>query len=112
VKYILSMIGEYVDFADLPPDKAQALERAITTYNEELEGAGVLVSGEGLGQPSAARTIRFSGDQATVGDGPYLDGSEQVSGFWIIEAPSIDEAIVWAKKVPLADGAVEIRELV
>jgi uncharacterized protein YciI len=40
------------------------------------------------------------------------DAAEQFGGFWIIEAPSIDDATEWAKKAPVTGGAIEVRQLV
>jgi hypothetical protein len=45
-----------------------------------------------------------------VAEGPF-NVNEGVSGFWIIQAASKDEAIDWAKRVPFEDGVIEIRQV-
>lgn len=46
----------------------------------------------------------------TVEDGPYADTREQLGGFFLIEADTLDEAMDWAARCPAAaSGAVEIR---
>jgi len=36
----------------------------------------------------------------------------QLGGLWIIEAESIDDAVRWAKQVPMTNGSIEVRGLV
>jgi hypothetical protein len=47
-----------------------------------------------------------------VTDGPFAETKEALGGYYLIDAPSLDEAIEWAKKCPgAAYGAVEVRPL-
>ena len=80
-------------------------------YNEELVKAGVMQAGEGLQPSSKAVRVKFSGDNPTVTEGPF-DVKEVVCGFWIFKVNSRDEALQWAKRAPLGDGAeIEIRQI-
>jgi len=80
-------------------------------YNEELVKAGVMQAGEGLQPSSKAVRVKFSGDNPTVTEGPF-DVKEVVCGFWIFKVNSRDEALEWAKRAPLGDGAeIEIRQI-
>ena len=84
----------------------------MTTYNEELVKAGVMISGEGLAPTAKAKRIRFSGSKRTVIDGPFAEAKEIVAGFWIWEVKSIDEAVAWLKRAPFdGDVQVEIRPI-
>jgi hypothetical protein len=43
-------------------------------------------------------------------DGPYAETKEALTGFYLIEAEDLDEAIAIAAQIPAAwDGAVEVR---
>ncbi len=44
-----------------------------------------------------------------VTDGPFAETKEQVGGFYLIECENLDEALEWAKKVPVSGGGVEVR---
>jgi hypothetical protein len=96
----------------MTPEQAQAFDERVTAFNDELRKSGAWVSGEGLGEPSAAKTVRFADGKPSVKDGPASDKREQFGGFWIIEAPSLEDAVAWGKKAPLNSGAIEVRELV
>ena len=95
----------------------QKLLTEMGKFNEEMAAAGVMLGAEGL-QPSAkgARvrlTANGKRDRAfTVVDGPFAEAKELVAGFWLIQAPSLREAVEWAQRVPcVEDGEVELRRL-
>jgi hypothetical protein len=81
-------------------------------YDEEMRKAGVLLSEEGLHPTSKGARIRVSGGKRIVTDGPFIETKEVIAGFWIIQVKSKEEAIEWASRAPLPEGAViEIRQI-
>jgi hypothetical protein len=87
---------------------------AMTSYNEELVKAGVMLAGEGLHPSSRGARVRFSGSQRSVVDGPFAETKELIAGFWIIQVKSRDEAIEWVKRCPNpmdGDSEIEIRQI-
>ena len=87
---------------------------AMMKYNEELMKAGVLLDGGGLHPTSKAARVRFSGAHRTVIDGPFSETKELISGYWLLQLKSMDEAIAWIKRCPnpmLVDSEIEIRPL-
>ena len=45
-------------------------------------------------------------------DGPSIDAKEVLGGYWIVEAPSKEEMVKWARRVPAEDGdTIEIRRI-
>ncbi len=73
----------------------------------------------GLYPSSRGARIRFStGGKKTVIDGPFTETKELVGGYWIIEVKSLEEAIVGAKRAPVAPNGpdqetdVEVREFI
>ena len=85
----------------------------MTTYNEELAKAGVMLAGEGLHPSSKGARVRFDANGKTsVIDGPFAETKELVAGFWLWKCASLDEAIEWLKKAPFGGGGeVEIRQV-
>jgi hypothetical protein len=83
-------------------------------YNDELVKAGVMLAGEGLHPSSKGARIKFSGQQRTVIDGPFLESKELIAGFWIWQLNSMEEAIEWAKRCPnpmMGESEIEIRQV-
>ena len=91
---------------------SQKLLADMTTYNEELAKAGVMLAGEGLHPSSKGVRVRFAPDgKTTVVDGPFAETKELIAGFWLWKCNSREEAIEWLKKAPFKSGEVEIRQV-
>lgn len=74
------------------------------------DNGSAIVGGEGLESPDQATTMKRSGEKIEFHDGPFAEAREQLGGFYLVEAASLDEAMAIAKNIPLiGDGAVEIR---
>jgi hypothetical protein len=85
---------------------------AMMRYNEDLKRAGVLVTLDGLHPPSMGARVSFSGGKPNVTDGPFAEAKEVLGGYWMIDVPSKDEAISWAKRCPASDNEViEVRQV-
>ena len=67
-------------------------------------------AGHGLESASTATTLRrgSSGD-LKVTDGPFAETKESLGGFYVIDAPDLDAAIVIAQDIPMPFGCVEVR---
>jgi len=87
-------------------------ERAtMDKYNQELVTSGVLQSAEGLKASSHGARIRFTAGKPTVSEGPFADTRNVIAGYWIVRVPSKQAAVELAKKIPIADGEVELRQI-
>jgi hypothetical protein len=86
---------------------------AMMKYNEELTKAGVLLALDGLQPESHGARVNFSGGKATVvTDGPFTEAKEIVGGYWVIDVKSKEEAVEWASRCPMEDGAaIEVRQI-
>ncbi len=44
-------------------------------------------------------------------DGPFTESKELIAGFWLISTKTRDEALEWARRVPLHEGdEIELRQ--
>jgi hypothetical protein len=68
-----------------------------------------ILAGAGLHPPSTATTVRVRDGQTLLSDGPYVEGAEVASGFYVLRAADRDEAIKLASMIPAS--AVELRQL-
>jgi len=111
MKYLLTFVRDQdMMFEGTEEEMRQAME-AWNEFNREAAEAGVLIANEALELPKTAKTVRVAegGDHA-VTDGPFAETKEQLGGFCLIDVDGLDEAIEWAKKVPLRpDSLVEVR---
>lgn len=78
----------------------------------ELAESGAMVGGNRLKPASTATTIRTTGGVQALHDGPYAETREQLAGYYLIDAPDLDAAIAWGKKIPGGPNyAVEVRPI-
>lgn len=92
------------------PAEAPAYWAAWTAYSQALTASGVGVGGAGLQTPDLATTVRVRGGQRQVQDGPFADTKELLGGYFTLEVPDLDAALVWAARCPAAaNGSVELR---
>ena len=91
--------------------EADAVERMMK-YNESLQQAGVLLTLDGLHPPSMGARVTFDKGQARVIQAPFPGVSEVLGGYWMLELPSLEAAIDWAKRCPAGDNeTVEVRQV-
>ena len=112
MRFMMLMIpGGYADAKPgTMPDPGDVAE--MMKYNEELNRAGILLSIDGLHPPSEGARITFRGGRPKVIDGPFAEAKEVVGGFWMIDVPSREVAIDWARRCPAgADDVIEIRQV-
>jgi hypothetical protein len=109
-----------------PEPGAAPSEELLTemgSYNEELQQAGVLLDLAGLLPSDEGRRVKFAEGNRTVIDGPFPESKQLIAGYWILQVPSMDEAVEWAKRAPFealariypgeygATGEIEIRKV-
>jgi hypothetical protein len=81
-------------------------------YNKALQQAGVLLANDCLFPPSTAARISYADGKPTVTDGPFPEIKELISGYWIVQARSREEAIEWARRAPMSNNElIEVRQI-
>ncbi len=66
----------------------------------------------GLAPVANATTVRVRGGKTLTTDGPFAETHEQLAGAWLFECADLDEAVLWASRIPTAQyGSVEVRPL-
>jgi hypothetical protein len=110
MKYLFALIADESRVADRTPEQMQESMRQWDAFTTDAIDAGVHLGGEGL-QPSATATtvkIEKSGDHI-VTDGPFAETKEQLGGYYLLDCKDLDDALAWAKRIPMPGGTVEIR---
>jgi len=76
------------------------------------EFAKNIKGGNALQATNTAKSVRVRNGQAATTDGPFAETKEQLGGFYLVEAGSIDEAAKMAAKIPGARfGTIEVRPI-
>ena len=110
MKYLLLFHVEENALDDATPDEMREAMERWTAFDAEAANREALIACEPLEPSPAATTLHLRGeDEPLVSDGPFAETKERVGGFCLLDCESRDEAIEWARKVPMGVGAIEIR---
>jgi hypothetical protein len=100
------------DGGEPPAEVLEPIMHDLDAVNREMREAGAWVFAGGLHPPETATVARPSGNEVLLTDGPYLEGREHVGGFTVVEAPDIDAALEWGRKLARAITLpIEVRPL-
>jgi hypothetical protein len=110
---ILLKASPATEAGEMPTEKLLA---DMGRYNQELIQAGVMLAGEGLHPSRNGAKVNWASDGTiSVAEGPFDNSHQQlVSGFWMWQVKSKQEAIAWIKRCPWPAGQqieVEIRQV-
>jgi len=76
------------------------------------EFGNIIKSGAALRPTNSATAVRVREGKRLTTDGPFAETKEQLGGFYLVDAPDLDEAIRLAAKIPAARfGTIEVRPL-
>lgn len=96
--------------AEVAPEQIKSVTEAYNEFTRQAVEAGVMRGGEALQDGKTATTVRVRDGKAVITDGPFAETKEEFGGYYIVEAPNLDEALKWAAKVPGAQwGSIEVR---
>lgn len=110
MKYTFFLYSDESASADTTPEEMEQELAVFGQYIAALQEAGVFVATDWLQPTATATTVTSSGGELVVHDGPFAETQEQLGGYFIIDAPSLDAALEWAKQCPVAHyGKVEVR---
>jgi hypothetical protein len=110
MKYLLSFIVEESEMEESSPDEMSEGMRRWRAFDDEATERGALIACEPLESSSEAKTMHVrDDDERLVTDGPFAESKEQLGGFCLLDCEDLDEALEWARKVPLRSGSIEIR---
>jgi hypothetical protein len=109
-QYLLSI---YQPDGDPPPSvDLEQITRDVAAVNQEMKEAGAWVFSDGLHPPSTATVVRLQDGELLTTDGPYVEGKEHLGGLCILNAPDLDAALEWGRKVARATTLpIEVRPL-
>jgi hypothetical protein len=101
-QYLLSI---YQPDAPPPPDVMARMDQIMARVNELIDEAkttGSWVFNGALHAPSTATVVRLAHGNDVMTDGPYTESKEHIGGFLIVNAPDLDAALGWARRLAAA----------
>ncbi|MFM2392934.1 MAG: hypothetical protein RLZZ546_916 [Bacteroidota bacterium] len=96
-------------YGSMSPEEMEAELAKWGSWIGGIAAQGKFISSDAL-EPSG-KTIK--GSKKVITDGPFIEGKELVSGYLLMHADSIEEAIELSYGCPIYDheGTVEVRKI-
>jgi hypothetical protein len=100
-QYLLSTYEVQGEVSGAPqtPEEMQAFMGRVIALEDEMEATGTFAFGGALHSPDASTVLRAGDGDVVMTDGPFVEAKEHIAGFYIINAPDLDAALGWARKV-------------
>jgi hypothetical protein len=111
---VLMIPGVYQGGKKVDPTFTPAADKVaqMGKFNEELQKAGAMLSGDGLQPLSTGVRVTYAGGKAKVTDGPFIEAKEVLGGYWMLKAKSKEEVVEWMKRCPAEENdVIEIRQV-
>lgn len=98
---------------DLPGTASDVEMKAINSFNDYLRNSGYWITAEGIDSPTKSTVIDNRNEANMLLSESLVKSKENYSGFWLIEAPSIEVAKEFALQGSKScNRKVELRPLI
>lgn len=110
MQYMALIYDSEQNRASMDPAEQQQMFADYMAFGAAAKEAGVFVAGDALNPVDTATTIRIRAGEVMHTDGPFAETKEQLGGYYLLECKDLDEALLWAAKIPGAKyGSIEVR---
>ena len=112
MQYLLLIYDSEKEWAKMSQADYGKMFEEYTEFTSDIKAKGNHLAGHQLQPIATATTVRVRNGKRLTTDGPFAETKEQLGGFYLLEAASIDEAASMAAAIPGARfGCVEVRPI-
>ena len=109
MKYLTLIYGDAAAWEALSEEEQQKVAERYMALSREA----AVADGAELQDSDTATTVRVRDGETLTTDGPFAETKEQLGGYFLVDAESLDEALEIAARIPTArDGTIEVRPIV
>ncbi len=110
MQYLLLIYQSEAEAAKVGAAAQAQMTAEFRTFTQSIIQSGQFKAGDALQPTATATTVRVRDGKTLPTDGPFAETREQLAGYYLIDAKTLDEAITIAARVPLArTGSIEVR---
>lgn len=97
-------------FDQLSEAEKQSWQERHAALQRDSHQAGHYAGSVRLAHSQTAVSVRTRGQEQIVIDGPFAETKEVLVGFYLIDCETLEEALAYAKCIPVAPlGTIEVR---
>ena len=111
MKAVVLLAARETDWHGTTPEERQAIMDAHTAFHKAVADRATMLAGEALADTPEGRTLRHVDGAPIVSEGPFAETAEQIGGFYLIEADSLDLVVELCHLLP-SSYAVEVRPVI
>jgi hypothetical protein len=112
MKYMILLFGDQATMVETRSTEwIRDMIKFMQDLDQELKDAGEYVDGQGLADPTQAKTVRFEQGAPVVTDGPFAEAKESRAGFWVLDATEDRVLEIASTIVAFIEGPVEVRQI-
>jgi hypothetical protein len=113
MKYLCLIYDDEKKMGTMSKSEGDAFMGEYFGFTDGIKKSGHYVGGEALQPVQAATSVRVRNGKVSTTDGPFAETTEQLGGFYLINAKDLNDAIQVASKIPSARlGTIEVRPVV
>ncbi len=110
MKFLCLAYEEEASLNALSTEEWRALRDETLRYVDTLRADGRLLGAHALQSARKAVKVRRRGGERVTTDGPFAETKEQIGGYFLIDAESMEAAVAIAADWPSARiGTIEVR---
>jgi len=109
-EYAILLPGDEDAWAQSSAEQREAVYAVHREFTRLLEERGhVVTGGAELAHRRHSRVVRRGADGVVVTEGPYAEGAEQLTGFYLVRTDDPDDLLQLAGMLADGDAPVEVR---
>ena len=108
-KYLVLLAYRENEWENAAPADRERWHQNHVNFGREVGDA--ILGGEALAGTDTATTVRRRSGSVELTDGPYAEAAEYLGGFYLVEAPDLDQVVKWSELLPEI-YSIEIRPCV
>ena len=110
MKYLCLIYSDETRWQKLPEAETDRMMGEFFNFTDSIKASGHYLGSNRLQPTPAATTVRVRDGKLSTTDGPFAETREQLGGYYLVEAPDLNDAIRIASKIPAARfGSIEVR---
>ncbi len=112
MKYMILLFGDQNTMMETKSvEWIREMIQLMQDIDQELRDKGEYVDGQGLVDPSEAKTVRFVNGAPVPTDGPFAEAKESLAGYWLIDTTEERALEVASRIVAFVEEPVEVRKV-
>ncbi len=112
MKYACLIYVDEAQYQKMSKVEVDKLNAEYFAFTDDIKKSGHHIAGDAFQTTQTATTVRVRNGKTSTTDGPFAQTKEQLTGYYLIEARDIDDAIRVASRIPdVRVGSIEVRPI-